>query len=1559
MSSNEWARPAGRRWLRGILAIALCLIAAVAIFFALSGPERIARKLLETGATDAGFSEFHLDSIAIMPSGRFTLSGLSLSGAIDAASPVIERISLRVREGQGHIRWLALLGLGAAHPSGEYRPLPEFIPAFLSDLSLADCTLETTLTLGKQVRCDGLSLRYRRGSFQEAELTIEAGTIHEGTGEPTLLANDVALRAQAFKISLFIHEVKACGPWGRAEVKGETSDVYLLAEKARLFQHQLSSVQGERIPLLLSDALRELRGAGVSLSAVYYPPQPAPSHAITSAVNLKVHEKIWMELFENGQGLTIRGGIEGGEIASPYGRLRWSSLPFEATESRYTLGPVTPAVELVVKDATYPIENLTLLGSGNPDQDGTPSVLTLEAPQLWTLALLLEKGLLSSPDTHGALASLPMIGDASARLSAHCQLFPFEAQTLAAEVTGDWALQASEHEPPIPLTGVIRAAFEKGHLRIESPNLHLAGGRASVQGEAVLADLEPVSLEGQFSLSDVRLEQLSPLVFSDTVQATGSLSASGSFRAEGDWRSTLQGRASVKAWITDAGYQHRRTGPMDLNSEIRWEPQGVALAPLQIALAGGVIEGTALWDGPQKPSSGSFELGLEIPSAKRLHSLLPELASFTDGTLKGQLSGAGTLSPKPAGEVHIALEAEKPVWKNTLSADSLHLSAMLSSNGLKVEELALRTGRSTARVEGLIEADRGLSGQVVAEIEEDLFERNRALWKVMPFPAPELDFAEGGSARLAGNISGYLERPQLDLDLALRRLSFRGMEIRNLHAGIGYASSTITIPAFEAVAVCRRAAGEVDACTSHFSGAITVGLEADRYVDFAVEFAPLELALLEAFGRPAASIQGPLAGSVQGRFRQVFEALEVSLGAEPVEIAGHRFHDFLLRGKLADQRLECHASIKGASGEVAQLNGTVTEDGLCRASLQVEQFELAGAPLGKRASGALTLHASGETRIPSWPPGMDWGPMKALSQELTLSARGKVASAAFLKIPLGDLIVEASSHSGVARASIQSASPRIQARLSWPGAGESARIAGEWQEFDLGRAFEAEPIPLQLLHSGSCDLEFTAGRGARGTIVSEHARVTLGWLSLLQDEPCPFVLTPGRIEIAPLTLKDPRTGAVVLIAEGGIPLATDRPGFDLSLRADALPLESVEAEPWGVRGVSGVCTFDGTITGPLEDPSYTGRLSLSQGRFRLPLFRQALSDIKLEAVAGPEKFRLERFEGRIGLATVSASGEARLLGPGRPFLDGTLQFQNLRYAEIENLVLAGDGALRLYGPVDSATLGGRMTLLGGSYTPPFDWRQILFGKLGRRYPSPPRTPLWNPNLDIEIDCPGNFWLRNNFLIAELEGEARLRGTLERPTLTGQVSARKGAFQLNRGRFSIRRAIAVFDESRPFFPYFLISGDSRLSGYAIRARISGTPDGVQLQWSSSPPLSEGQIVSLLLTGSVPREGEQTQSASAAWLLAQGVGPFATADASHLLPVESLELRPALSEDDSSPELIAEARLSERFTVRQSVDIQDTANPSLGADYRLSENLSLTGRTNWRGDYIIELLYEILF
>ncbi len=241
--------------------------------------------------------------------------------------------------------------------------------------------------------------------------------------------------------------------------------------------------------------------------------------------------------------------------------------------------------------------------------------------------------------------------------------------------------------------------------------------------------------------------------------------------------------------------------------------------------------------------------------------------------------------------------------------------------------------------------------------------------------------------------------------------------------------------------------------------------------------------------------------------------------------------------------------------------------------------------------------------------------------------------------------------------------------------------------------------------------------------------------------------------------------------------------------------------------------------------------------------------------------------------------------------------------------------LRADGPPDSFGIGGGLDLrglqietvrgtragghaaltFGGTRQAPAVHGQVEIGRGQIRIPDPPKNlhpisgqaELWNLqtqkgavadsatgapdhatgesvrvnqvdlDADVTVEIPGGLWILGRGLNVELAGDLRVQVKEDEPGLTGSLRAVGGHLIFLGRTFFVERGEAVFLGDLETDPVLDILLSTRIQGTKINVQVTGRPQDPRLALSSSPEMTEGDIVSFLLFGRTLAELDHDQ------------------------------------------------------------------------------------------------------
>ncbi len=315
-------------------------------------------------------------------------------------------------------------------------------------------------------------------------------------------------------------------------------------------------------------------------------------------------------------------------------------------------------------------------------------------------------------------------------------------------------------------------------------------------------------------------------------------------------------------------------------------------------------------------------------------------------------------------------------------------------------------------------------------------------------------------------------------------------------------------------------------------------------------------------------------------------------------------------------------------------------------------------------------------------------------------------------------------------------------------------------------------------------------------------------------------LVAGRSTLAVTGRAPLGAGALALRATGGVDLAM----LDPILLAEG-------------RRARGQVALDAGVTGTLAAPQVNGTLTLADGEVQD--FGQGVRIAAIAATiqATGRTIRIASFTGRAGAGTIGASGTVGLEG-ALP-VNVTVTMRNARPLASDRLTADLDADLAVRGDVQGTlAASGKIAIRQATINIPEHLPTsiaVLPVRIAGQRPPPPSKPGAVIRLDLQLDTPGQIFVRGRGLDAVLGGSLHVGGTTAAPQVSGGFAMRRGTFNLAGTTLTFTRGKVGFDGAGvtdKIDPSLDFEADSpTTSGHrladrgGLRQRAEDHPDGV--------------------------------------------------------------------------------------------------------------------------------------
>ena len=287
----------------------------------------------------------------------------------------------------------------------------------------------------------------------------------------------------------------------------------------------------------------------------------------------------------------------------------------------------------------------------------------------------------------------------------------------------------------------------------------------------------------------------------------------------------------------------------------------------------------------------------------------------------------------------------------------------------------------------------------------------------------------------------------------------------------------------------------------------------------------------------------------------------------------------------------------------------------------------------------------------------------------------------------------------------------------------------------------------------------------------------------------------------------------------------------------------------------------GQLTGSLSlapDLALSGQLRFEDFGLRptasLALIDQLAGQLRLEN----RRLRIEQASARFGGSRVEFDGELDMSDWAQPRWFFDVQGEKLPLLRTTEMILRSDVAIRIEArdPTLSPQVAGKLKLRSSTLLVDLD---PLAPRLNKG------TTLRPPFFNIE-DAPLASWrfnlqilgdqfmrVRSPYFRTRLSADFNLTGTFADPLLLGSVRTHDAELHFPGAKFVITEGEALIEASRPNEMQLAFSGIARKGPQVIGIEVSQTLEDPVIQFESTPPMPQADIVRLLATGSATGGG----------------------------------------------------------------------------------------------------------
>lgn len=282
---------------------------------------------------------------------------------------------------------------------------------------------------------------------------------------------------------------------------------------------------------------------------------------------------------------------------------------------------------------------------------------------------------------------------------------------------------------------------------------------------------------------------------------------------------------------------------------------------------------------------------------------------------------------------------------------------------------------------------------------------------------------------------------------------------------------------------------------------------------------------------------------------------------------------------------------------------------------------------------------------------------------------------------------------------------------------------------------------------------------------------------------------------------------------------------DLGLFSAILPF--VEEGKGKIKGLI-------SLRGNIKEPSLTGDLSLVDGEIKIKYLKKPLTHMQAAIKFLGDKIELLHFTGKMGQGTYKIAGESRLEEAVPKEYKLQMELKDL---EVESKYYKGPFTATL-NITEEERFSQKMPLLAGYI--PFHSTTFALPSLGEEQTTLPLVAL---DLDFFLGDKVRFY--NPLLYdVKLTGDVYLGGTTLHPRTQGTIYSPRGSIRYLKNRFKIIEGEAYFNQFDSFLPTINLKTKTNVGSIKVDMNIEGPAQALNIRLTSSPSLSNEEILRLL-------------------------------------------------------------------------------------------------------------------
>ncbi len=393
---------------------------------------------------------------------------------------------------------------------------------------------------------------------------------------------------------------------------------------------------------------------------------------------------------------------------------------------------------------------------------------------------------------------------------------------------------------------------------------------------------------------------------------------------------------------------------------------------------------------------------------------------------------------------------------------------------------------------------------------------------------------------------------------------------------------------------------------------------------------------------------------------------------------------------------------------------------------------------------------------------------------------------------------------------------------------------------------------------------------------------------------------------------------------------------------------------------SGLMVIHMTVGGTLSAPVPQGTIQIESGAASYSGLPSGLSEMNGTLTFTRDRIHIEQLTARSGGGNLDLKGDVTNYNHQFNFnLTAVGRDVRLRYPP--GVSSTANAELHWAGSRSGSMISGEVMVNKLAVTPGFDFGSYLEKTRQTSAITPANSPLYNVKLDVAVQTAPELQMKT--AVARLSGDAdlRLRGSLARPSVLGRADILEGDATFNGIKFRLERGDITFANPVAIEPQVNLQATTHVRNYDLDVTVTGTPDRLNVNYRSEPPLPKSDIIALLALGRTSEESEQLQQQSGQTLFTdeatnliinQAINQVMGNRMQKLFGVSRIKIDPQGLTTETNPtargpQVTIEQQFANNLSLTYSTNVSQSSQQIIEGEYYINRNMSVVGTRDQNG------------